>query len=65
MTSEVFLELENYEYAFIKTFFLRFSIEALSVFSANTYASYVEVTFYRHAVRCLWDFQSIFAFKIP
>lgn len=46
-------------------FFLKLSIEALCIFFANIYTSYVEVTFYGHVVRCLWDFQSIFAFKTP
>lgn len=64
MTCKIFLELENYEYAFMRLL-KRFSVEALCIFSANIYASYAEVIFYGHpGVRCLWDFQSIFAFKI-
>lgn len=47
-------------------YFFLFSIEALCIFPANIYASYVEVAFYgQPAVTCLWDFQSIFACKIP
>lgn len=65
MTFKVFLEIEYYEYAFVRLF-LRFSIEVLCTFCANMYARYAEVIFYGHpGVRCLWDFQSIFAFKMP
>lgn len=65
MTCKIFLELENYEYAFIRLL-LRFSVEALCVFSANIHASYVKLVFYGHpGVRCLWDFPSIFALRIP